>query len=330
MNLGERLADGPKSFAMQCNQSRGHRPPTTTFHRRLTFFTVYSISEFVDSAVTVMFKHLLYLVCLCATLLLVAFRESDPVGEKRRLTSETKPPIYTFFEWTPQQQLGFGSEEDELLPMWSQYWEQAGWEPRILTLEDAKAHPDYEKMRGVLDSIPSMRDESKFTFLRWLAVAHQGGGWFAEKDTFPLHRFADEGFELPQNGLLTIWERYTPSLVSGKKEEWERVVEALIQIVEENKDKGDWTDRTALEQRIKRSGGKLFSPRMSVLTGSDVTRDRPRHPDDCARLGSSRRAIHFSWKEVSRTGKKKKSSRVGTVRSFYDLWDYSCKPEHTA
>ena len=65
--------------------------------------------------------------------------------------------------------------DNELLALWKKHWENAGWEPRILSLEDARKHPSYDDYVSRLESLPmdgvsgegKNRLYNQLCFLRW-------------------------------------------------------------------------------------------------------------------------------------------------------------------
>jgi len=140
-----------------------------------------------------------------------------------------RPVIYTFFSK--------GIDDERVLDLWKELWQNSGWEPRVLTLDDAKNHPDYEIYRSLLLKLPNF-----VSYARWLAMAEHGsGGWMVEYDTIPLGITILVGLELPNNGLFTCYERNIPSLLSGNAVEWSRVVHLVMEQISNGKeiDKND-------------------------------------------------------------------------------------------
>lgn len=150
--------------------------------------------------------------------------------KKRRLqdTTAQKPIIYTFYN--PLIEDAFVTEMSEsgdsaLLEEWKQAWSAAGFEPRVLTLEDARTHPhfipiDYAMEHTWLDGY------NKMCIWRWVAMSNVGGGWMTDYDVFPLRSFATQ--PLPNNGALTVHDRFIPDLVSGSSDEWIRVAKEIV------------------------------------------------------------------------------------------------------
>jgi len=156
------------------------------------------------------------------------------------------PIIHTFFHKRKQKD-GEYSENDVLqqnrLNVWYDLWTKAGWEPRVLTIDDAKTHPDYDDLNSVL-----LKNANKYTniwedspdhlcFIRWLAMAaHGSGGWLTDYDTFPIGITTLTGLNLPNEGEFTSYEQHVPSLMSGNGEEWNRVTNIVLERALKNKD----------------------------------------------------------------------------------------------
>ena len=154
-----------------------------------------------------------------------------------------KPPvIYTFFEQRLNEdgELEGGEKESasQQLEIWTELWRNAGWDPRILTLEDAKKHPDYDRYSKEI----LMTSGEKFygalyegsynfmCFIRWLAMAAHGeGGWMSDFDVIPLEISASAGKVLPNGGRFTAYDRHVPSLLSGTADEWNRMSQKVLQ-----------------------------------------------------------------------------------------------------
>jgi hypothetical protein len=110
-----------------------------------------------------------------------------------------------------------------MINVWKQKWQDAGWNPIVLTMENAKAHVAYQ---DVLEALPN---DGGARALHWLSVAQAGGGWFSEHDVFPLNKAKLE--ILPNEGNLTVWENVVPSLVSGSSTEFARGAQLLAETI---------------------------------------------------------------------------------------------------
>lgn len=149
--------------------------------------------------------------------------------------------MHTFFHRIdPDEYHKYGGMTDasdtKLLLTWESSWKAAGFETKIITLEDAKHHPAYEKFDKLLnlEKMP-FGYYDKLCFLRWLAMAAVGGGYMSDYDTFPLRSFSSDHMKmrhLPNEGRLTVYDTVrnggVPSVVSGTAEEFDRIAHSLL------------------------------------------------------------------------------------------------------
>eukprot|EP00566_Odontella_aurita_P014896 CAMPEP_0113558502 /NCGR_PEP_ID=MMETSP0015_2-20120614/18382_1 /TAXON_ID=2838 /ORGANISM="Odontella" /LENGTH=348 /DNA_ID=CAMNT_0000460045 /DNA_START=90 /DNA_END=1133 /DNA_ORIENTATION=+ /assembly_acc=CAM_ASM_000160 len=181
-----------------------------------------------------------------------------------------RPKMHTFYEKI-NQDTGMSNEADEaLLSAWRTAWSAAGWDPVVLSSNDARRHPDYEELFGVLEKKGGFRfgEYDEMCFVRWIAMGAPNaevdekdnetaaGGWMADYDVFPLENFAEEGWtdNLPKGGRLTVYEAnggehvsVVPSLVSGTAEEWTRMAWLLVQNYDAHRKDSFWSDMLALD-----------------------------------------------------------------------------------
>jgi hypothetical protein len=114
---------------------------------------------------------------LCSLAFIDTNGSSAMASLRRRLSDESgsisqtqKPIIYTFYHdynGADGSGTGMSSEADQvLLKIWHGEWQNAGWIPRILTLEDARQHPHFNTLDGMLNHLPfKMYDVSGFILL---------------------------------------------------------------------------------------------------------------------------------------------------------------------
>jgi len=139
------------------------------------------------------------------------------------VSDDGRPIMHTFYEKG-------GGGQDDLLEVWKDEWEAAGFEAKVLKLEDAKRHPYYEKMEKVISPIFTEK-YNQMCYYRWLAMSVAGGGWMCDYDTFPTNFPTDEVKKLPNEGKFTSFESHVPSLMSGTAAEWTRVAELLVEAI---------------------------------------------------------------------------------------------------
>lgn len=215
----------------------------------------------------------------------------------------SKPIMFTFYTAIDEgrKQTGMSPDADyRLLEAWNEEWSNAGWEPRVITLQTAMEHPSFEKLNLKLSSlVKSISTYDRFCFLRWLAmvVATTGtkGGWMSDYDTFPLHPL--DGRMIPNGGRLTVHENSknggVPSLISGSPEEWDRLAMELIHNAYLHRDERFWSDMFALHDIYVSSGKTIYMMEHGVTPAQVVMRKHGIEPRTCLRT-QSRYAIHFS------------------------------------
>ena len=112
-----------------------------------------------------------------------------------------RPLMHTFY--SPLND----SEHDSMIDLWKQEWELAGFDTRILTLDDAKAHPYFETMKEAVEKAFPIDTYNQFCFYRYLAMATVGG-FQSDFDTFPMHFPIKDALPdtLINNGQFTSFE----------------------------------------------------------------------------------------------------------------------------
>ena len=157
-------------------------------------------------------------------------------------TVVNRPIIHTFFHRIDQENRFTGmtdDDDDELLSFWKESWLQAGWEPVILSLQDAETHPRYHSLKNTVQSL-HLDEFSTLLFMRWIAMVSVGGGWYADYDVFPIRDFPEE---LPNNGTMTIFDVMSPTLASGNADEWTKTLDALLEEAVETQNSSGTTNR---------------------------------------------------------------------------------------
>jgi len=241
----------------------------------------------------------------------------------RLVNLQTRPIIHTF-----EQKEGRG--DLDLVRLWKGEWSKAGFYPKILTIADAKKHPYFKEMEDIVrpifgDSYDAMN------FYRWLAMASVGGGWMSECDTFPTNFPMDEGFNLPQGGILSSYETHVPALLSGTAEEWTRVSRLIIDAIP--RIEGPKREMHIL-QALKDEGNSNvhFLSKFNVQVG--LVYKSP-HQVDCEKMGAGR-AVHMAHPYMDKAFAKRlfpieitgpgpaKDYRADAVSKFMDDWRYQC------
>eukprot|EP00542_Grammatophora_oceanica_P009039 CAMPEP_0194042814 /NCGR_PEP_ID=MMETSP0009_2-20130614/14554_1 /TAXON_ID=210454 /ORGANISM="Grammatophora oceanica, Strain CCMP 410" /LENGTH=250 /DNA_ID=CAMNT_0038686809 /DNA_START=62 /DNA_END=814 /DNA_ORIENTATION=+ len=192
--------------------------------------------------------------------------------------------------------------DDELLQLWKDEWSKAGWEPRLIGIEEAMRHPQYAQYNSILDGLPNLKVYDRYCFLRWLAMSVVGGGWMSDYDTFPLHPtlMTDGSSLLPNSGMLTVHEHSkfggVPDLVSGSAVEFDRVGKALIDNCRLHYQDSFWSDMFAMHDvyvDTVENGRPIYIMSKNVVPGQVVMRQKGISERTCRRT-HSKYAIHFS------------------------------------
>jgi len=195
-----------------------------------------------------------------------------------------RPVMHTFYHLESR-------EEDQVVELWRKEWTNAGFDTRVLTLEDAVRHPAFKEVEGIMETLHGIRSHEAMCFYRWFAMAALGGGWMSESDTFPINFPLNEGTSLPNGGIFTSFQAHIPALMSGTGVEWNRVANLLIDVIQ--KIPGDVkTDIIAFKfLRDERIGDINFQfPPENVHRG--FAYDAPRKVD--CEIMTKVRAVHIS------------------------------------
>ena len=253
--------------------------------------------------------------CLLLHIFLATISGHETILRRRLQGSETtltapvktksgRPKMHTFF--TPVS----SSPDTELLEVWKKAWSDAGWEPVVLTLEDARKHPDYRRFIEAFEAAEfRLKDYDRMCFLRWLAMASSGGGWMSDYDTLPLFSKPEtDGHDLPNDGRFTCYSRHVPNLVSGSQEEWHRMAQLLLFSYKFHPDIF-WSDMLALLEVHDSIDGYVYQT--DSLSLEKVYIDELKNEEGITRplalgkkcnLLKGMRAIHFSHADCHVTG----------------------------
>jgi hypothetical protein len=224
-----------------------------------------------------------------------------------------KPIIFTFYEYVNEpDHTGMTQGDDRaLIQAWARSWQEVGWEPRVLSVDTARQHPEFATFDGFLEGIP-FRKFDRICFYRYLAAGVAGGGWVSDFDTFPLNRAKWDGtgdpLFVPNDGDLTVHQMSesggVPSLVSGNANEWFRLAKAQVENAKSHSTEPHWSDMKALQDIFQHSGGTFYKMMENVVMGEGVLRNNEIGRDTCTWL-QSKLAVHFSHHSMHRTGRWK-------------------------
>jgi len=141
--------------------------------------------------------------------------------------------IYTYYQNINH------SSQNELIDLWKISWSRQGYEPIVLSLEDAKRHPYFEtlnsEMRRIFNEITGKQigEYGMSCWFRWLAYATQEDEKFYVSDydainvNFPITE--------PSN-QLHLMDNACPFLASGTPKQFENLCKAFVEVSNERID----------------------------------------------------------------------------------------------
>ena len=189
-----------------------------------------------------------------------------------------------------------GSRDHTWTEDWKAEWFNAGWEPAILSLADAKWNENYQKVKAYLEPHELGVFENNRVY-RWLAMANvvshrvqQDGGWMSEVDVFPLNIFPSDGFTLPNDGQLTLHNSNGYSMISGSTFEWERMVRHILIILTFNVHNPEFSYHLLMEKvflQLELAIVRLDDVRLGYYSVGLLA-------VNCSKYTSDVKAVHFS------------------------------------
>lgn len=232
--------------------------------------------------------------------------EMDVKENIRQNNKNHDPPLimHTFYNRhnDPMQNQLEVKNHQKVLQIWSETWKAMGYQTKILTLDDAKEHPHYAYFQDKLNHIPldgysgTTGNYNRLCYLRWLAMGtdHVNGGFFSDFDVVPLKPPAPEDYSDGLAKFHVYEDGYVPSLLSGSKEEWNRMLHMMIGTAQGHENDQLHSDMMALQELGINCKCQKFDEVMEgkhVLTGKDL------EEQDCQEL-SRFRAVHFSHNAI--------------------------------
>jgi len=258
--------------------------------------------------------------------------------------------MHTFFE------LASGKSQESYhlteLESWKKAWTEAGWNPVVLTLADAKRHRLYDIFHEHFEKAKFKTSTyNRMCFYRWLAMAvSSGGGWMADYDTYPLHLYQNTtyGYDLPNDGNFTSNSYFVPNLLSGTESEWDRMADLLYLSYRRNRHVF-WSDMRATFEIISENPdayihnkdainlhtvySKLPPNANSETVVDDLEMDEEalRHnPFDLKKfclLTNGKLAVHFSHFSCEKVGFCQ-NKRGPLLNKWIRAWRYQCLFDH--
>lgn len=132
--------------------------------------------------------------------------------------------VYTYFQQVDKFKLG--KKPWYLVEYWRTHWKAKGWEPVVLTIEDAKKHPYYPEYFKWIKKVRTTNpfDYEAACFLRHLAMSAVGGGLMTDTDVFNLTL---QPADLPDHDRILILGGRIPCAVWGNDAGYEFLCKAM-------------------------------------------------------------------------------------------------------
>jgi len=216
--------------------------------------------------------------------------------------TESRGVMHTYFQ--PISSSG-GSEAYPTLAAWRYAWERAGWTIRILNLSHAQQMPEFEEFNHTLWTKVPLGQGYEYDFqcyIRYLAMAAVGGGWMSDYDVIPTYLPPD--VELPNRGTFTVYQQHVPALMSGSKEQWQKVARRLLEKGVKNGSPGHLRDRLFSDMHSmealtsEKSREFIF---MNVVGSAETWKPLPKTRCDVLKSQISL-AMHFSHAALDQAG----------------------------
>lgn len=239
-----------------------------------------------------------------------------------------RPPIFTYVEQSAQ----YDPNDDtaDLVENWRKAWYDVGWDPRVLDARDALRLPEYQELMSLITE-PTLIDEKAIVnYKRWIAMVSVGGGWMADINTWPMNYFIRHGRMLPNDGALTIYQGYSPSLVSGTGDEFLRITRQIGKTAEKTITKQkltnehfpekysehvEWNDLIGLKE-LKHKSPDMFKTKGDVVPKNKLFRDGLMQCEE----SESKRALYLGDLKAT-----KESTRGTIARKFLNDWRENCQ-----
>jgi len=223
-------------------------------------------------------------------------RIRPPQTQTQRFGKSSPVNVYTFFTPIPGK-----TAEDELalINVWRRSWAKAGWNPVVLGEDDLPDDADARRLKRGFHSQPTqIKPGMEYSwFVRWLAVAHQGGGFMCDYDVI------NYSFPPREVGDMTVYERHVPCLVSGTSEEFLRICELFATYHADSKDRVGWLKKDTSDMKI-------------LIRRPDAYTQRR----DCVEFGlpgwETADAVHFSNFAMKPRGFSPRDAHIAGIRPF--------------
>lgn len=202
------------------------------------------------------------------------------------LPVNTNPKVYS---WYVERDHNIPSLDEQMKEQWTAAWTAAGYNPQILTIDDARLHDDYDEFETKVKSFFKRKmqlnsDDYENCYFRYLAMSVKGGGIMVDLDTFPgadLSLFSSGSSLVPKE--FTIYcpieasqsEQWLPSRQAGvacavgsqSPDDWTRVAKLALWMSQMKASERHWTDFHSL---LALHSGPLEEPTVKMVKNIEI------------------------------------------------------------
>lgn len=148
--------------------------------------------------------------------------------------STEKPKVYTYFSPVPTKEGQL--EQRKLIELWKRTWQSNGWFTHVLTEDDARKHPEFDRISTEFSKIPTKNPPyyEMACWNRWLAMAC-AGGLMTDYDVMNLglRDLSDFGVKtIPCPGgefpIILCSNNPVPCAVIATGDQYEKAIEAFL------------------------------------------------------------------------------------------------------
>jgi hypothetical protein len=127
------------------------------------------------------------------------FSSTVTLDENRALLPPFKPrpPIYTYYDARGKQEKEVSEAENRLILAWRRAWWAQGFNPQVLSRDEAEKHPQYELVQRM--QLGKIDPRVELEMMRWLAWGYMHGGILTNWLALPMAKY--------DNPMLSFFRR---------------------------------------------------------------------------------------------------------------------------
>ncbi|KAF2655510.1 hypothetical protein K491DRAFT_692840 [Lophiostoma macrostomum CBS 122681] len=117
------------------------------------------------------------------------FSSTITLDENRAVLPPLKrrPPIYTYYDARGKEDKEVSEAENRLILAWRRAWWAQGFQPQVLSRDEAQKHPQYELVQRM--RLGKIDPRVELEMMRWLAWGHMRGGILTNWLALPMAKY---------------------------------------------------------------------------------------------------------------------------------------------